>query len=151
MGPAAVLSGHHGSAPGSGDIFFPHHSQPDVPALVRVADGGLTMEEGGSALIVQTAIGIARLDAAAITAAHLADVSPPAATVAHTGPPLAKVASGVLHISPSAPRSGTAGRNSYAQIAIFGGPANSESPVALRPTLARGLPFRLLSGPTMTV
>jgi hypothetical protein len=30
-------------------------------------------------------------------------------------------------------------------IAIFGGPANSESPVALRPPFARGLPFRLLS------
>jgi hypothetical protein len=109
------------------------------------------MEEGGGALIAQTATGIARLDAAAIASAHLADVPPPAATVAHTRPPLAKVAAGVLHISLSAPRSGTAGKNSDAQIAIFGGPANSESPVALRPSLARGLPFRLLSGPTMTV
>jgi hypothetical protein len=30
-------------------------------------------------------------------------------------------------------------------IAKFGGPAHSESPVALRPSLARGLPFRVLS------
>jgi hypothetical protein len=29
-------------------------------------------------------------------------------------------------------------------IALFGNPANSESPVALRPPLAGGLPFRLL-------
>ena len=28
---------------------------------------------------------------------------------------------------------------------LFGGPADSGSPVALRPPLARGLPFRLLS------
>jgi hypothetical protein len=31
--------------------------------------------------------------------------------------------------------------NSYCEVCYFGGPANSESPVALRPSLARGMPF----------
>src|ERR1035441_5919740 len=34
-------------------------------------------------------------------------------------------------------------------IANFGGPADSGSPVALRPSLTRGLPFRLASKSTM--
>jgi hypothetical protein len=45
---------------------------------------------------------------------------------------------------PFQPRGGCRWENSH-RSRYFGGPANSESPVALRPPLTRGLPFRLAS------
>ena len=45
---------------------------------------------------------------------------------------------------PLSPEQEATGENSFVTCSYFGGPADSESPVALRPSLARGLPFRLL-------
>jgi hypothetical protein len=126
----------------------PCRGRGDLLCLRGVSPRRLTVDEVGDALLAQTAIGTAGRGREANAGGDPADEARPSATVAHTGALFAQSAC-VSHISLSAPKIGTAGRNSHRLIAIFGGPANSESPVALRPPLTGGLPFR--PGATMTV
>ena len=53
----------------------------------------------------------------------------------------------ILRMLPFSPEKGTTGKLTIGD-SDFGGPADSGSPVALRPPLARGLPFRFVTEDT---
>jgi hypothetical protein len=115
-----------------------------------IAEGEMTVKEDGDAVSAESAVGVTRDQVPAVASQELADVSSPAAAVTYPMTLFAQDA-GVSHISLSTLKSGGRWENSYVLLSYFGGPANSESPVALRPSLTEGLPFRLLLGATMTV
>jgi hypothetical protein len=87
-------------------------------------------------LLAEAAVGATGLQELAVSPPNAADDAPPTATVAHPVP--RSVPPDVSHSSLS-PEDRTAGK--IASECYFGGPANSGSPVALRPSLTRGLPL----------
>ena len=142
------VSYDHGIVTRSGNILVLHDGQPDVSCSMRVTEGRLAMEEDGDAVFTKAAVGISRDQVPTVAPMELADLSSPATAMARPWMQLAEDA-GVSHISLSTLEIGAAGKIATDDC-YFGGPANSGSPVALRPPLTGGLPFRLLSVPTMT-
>jgi hypothetical protein len=101
MGPTLMLSAdYHRGSWWSGDIAIPEHSELDVTHTWVVTQGGLTMEEGGDALVTQATEGPARGEILAIASTDLADYSSPSTTVADPGSLVTKVAVSHFSLSP---------------------------------------------------
>jgi hypothetical protein len=100
VGPPAMPSAYHLGSRWSGDIAGPHDGQPHVANPGVVAQGALTMEQVGDALVAQAPEGTARRQELAITSTDLADGTSPSATVADTGSLVTKIAISHFSLSP---------------------------------------------------
>jgi hypothetical protein len=149
MSSPLMPADYHRDSVRSGDISVLQYCQPDVSDALVLPKFGLSMEKDGNTVIAKPAIGTPRHQILSISAADLADDPSPTAAMTDSRPLMGE---GVAwcHYVPFAPEPGPLG-NSWRKDRYFGGPANSGSPVALRPPLARGLPFSTMSSQRMTL
>jgi hypothetical protein len=143
VGPSLMPSDHHGVVPTLRSMALTDDGQLHVSVPVRPRMHGLAGKQDGDALFAQASVLSTRDEVPAAAPANLADRSSPAATMTRSRALTAKVRS---HISLST-RSTTSRQEMWCTLSLFGGSANSGSPVTLRPPLAEGLPFRLLQQP----